>query len=169
MKTHIFLLTFLLTLFATTAHGQKSPRMESSGVVEGVNIGIDYGAPYVKGRTIWGGLEAYDAVWRAGANKNTTVSFDKDVLVAGQKLPAGKYGFFIIPKKEGDWVVIFNKKNDAWGAYSYSEDDDALRINVSPEWVEDIQEQLSFSVDENEILFSWEKVRIPLSVSGDGI
>ncbi len=165
MKTHIIILSLLFSMTVSPVFGQKSPRMESSGQVDGVNISIDYGAPYVKGRTIWGGLEAYDAVWRAGANKNTTMAFDQDVLIGNQQLPAGKYGFFIIPKKEGDWVAIFNKKNDAWGAYSYNRDDDAIRVNVSPNWMEDNQEQLSFSVEEDQIVFSWEKVRLLMGIA----
>ena len=117
-----------------------------------------------RGRKIWGGLEKYGAVWRAGANENTTVSFDKDVKVAGQSLPAGKYGFFIIPNENEDWTVIFSKKNDAWGAYSYSESDDALRVSIKPEMVEDNQEELMYAVNNEGILFGWEKARLNIPV-----
>ena len=143
---------------------QESPRQAASGSIDGTNVEIDYGAPSVKGRKIWGGLEKYGAVWRAGANENTTVSFDKDVKINGQSLPAGKYGFFIIPNESSDWVVIFNKKNDGWGAYSYSEAEDALRVNIAPDFVDDVQEQLMYAVQDDAIIFGWEKarLRIPL-------
>ncbi len=29
--------------------------------------------------------------WRGGANENSTIEFSKDVMVEGQKVPAGKY------------------------------------------------------------------------------
>ena len=55
-------------------------------------------------------------------------------------IAAGKYGFFIIPKESGEWVAIFNKKNDGWRAYSYAESDDAARVMVKPEFDSSVQE-----------------------------
>lgn len=159
-------LSILIALFFATSisFAQKSPRVQTDGTVNGIQIAIDYGAPSVKGRTIWGGLEKYGAVWRAGANENTTVSFDKEVTISGKKLAAGKYGFYIIPNKDNNWVIIFSKKNDAWGAYSYSKSDDALRLKIQPEWVNDVQEQLMYAVDNSGIVFAWEKARIKIPV-----
>ncbi len=160
----ILSLVLVLVMTASISCAQKSPRKQVEGTVGDVTISIDYGAPSVKGRKIWGGLEKYDVVWRAGANENTTVTFDSDVKVAGESLPAGKYGFFIIPRESGDWVVIFNKKNDAWGAYSYSEEEDALRVELTPEMVEENQEELMYAVGSDGILFGWEKVRLNIPV-----
>ncbi len=160
----ILSLVLVLVMTASISCAQKSPRKQVEGTVGDVTISIDYGAPSVKGRKIWGGLEKYDVVWRAGANENTTVTFDSDVKVAGESLPAGKYGFFIIPRESGDWVVIFNKKNDAWGAYSYSEEEDALRVELAPEMVEENQEELMYAVGSDGILFGWEKARLNIPV-----
>ena len=153
-----------LVMITSISCAQKSPRKSAQGTIGGTSIEIDYGAPSVKGRKIWGGLEKYGAVWRAGANENTTVSFDKDVKVGGQALAAGKYGFFIIPNETGEWTVIFSKKNDAWGAYSYSVADDALRVSVAPQMVDDNQEELMYAVSNEGILFGWEKVRMNIPV-----
>jgi len=162
MKKLKFLLLF--TLIATVSCAQKSPRQQAEGTIDGVKIAIDYGAPSVKGRTVWGGLEKYGKVWRAGANKNTTISFDKAVTVNGNDLAAGKYGFFMIPNESGDWTIIFNKKNDGWGAYSYKEAEDALRFNISPEFGDENQEQLFYGIMDT-ILFAWEKVKINITVA----
>lgn len=162
MKTFNLLIAFFFVVSVSCA--QKSPRLEAKGTVNGAQITIDYGAPSVKGRTVWGNLEKYGEVWRAGANENTTITFDKDVKVNGKSLAAGKYGFFIIPNEKGDWVAIFNKKNDGWGAYSYTEAEDALRVNVKPEMDTNIQEQLMYAVDNSGIVFAWEKARLHLSV-----
>jgi len=163
MKTFNLLLVFFFVVSVSCA--QKSPRLEAKGAVNGTQIMIDYGAPSVKGRAVWGDLEKYGQVWRAGANENTTVSFDKDVTINGKKLAAGKYGFFIIPNESGDWVAIFNKKNDGWGAYSYSEADDALRVMVKPDFDTNVQEQLMYAVDKKGIVFAWEKARLHIAVN----
>ena len=161
MKKLSFLLCFVLVASVACA---QSPRKNATGTINKVNVTIDYGSPSVKGRTIWGGLEQYDKVWRAGANENTTVTFDNDVVIDGKALKAGKYGFFIIPKKDGEWVAIFNTKNDAWGAYSYKESEDALRVNIKPEFSDENQEALAYSVGKNAIQFAWEKARLTIPV-----
>jgi len=156
---------FMALLFITTIScAQKSPRIQVEGNIGGINIQIDYGAPSVKGRAVWGGLEKYDVVWRAGANENTTISFDKDAVISGENIPAGKYGFFMIPKENGNWTVIFNKKNDAWGAFSYKAEEDVLRVDVKPEFGDNVQEQLNYTIDSDHIAFAWDKARINIPV-----
>lgn len=161
MKTKILILFFLASL---VSFGQKSPAKQVNGNVNGTDITIDYSSPKVKGRVIFGGLESYGKVWRAGANKNTTIEFSNDVEINGQKLAAGKYGFFIIPNTGKSWVAIFNKKNDGWGAYSYSESNDALRIEHKVQQNEEVQEELTYTITKKGILFSWEKVNYTLRV-----
>ena len=33
---------------------------------------------------------------------------------------------------ESNWTIIFSKTNTAWGAFSYKQDEDALRVTVKP-------------------------------------
>src|ERR1700761_2649679 len=82
-----------------------------AAVSEGIGITdvtIHYNRPHVKGREgqIWGKLippgyvdqgfgPSKAAPWRAGANENTWIEFSTDVMIEGQALPAGKYGFFV--------------------------------------------------------------------------
>ncbi len=159
-KLSLLLVLFVAFSFATEAQKPKSPRMNTEGEVFGAEVEIDYGAPSVRDRVIWGGLEEYGKVWRAGANENTTIEFSKDVVLKGNNLPAGKYGFFIIPNENSDWVLIFNKRNADWGAYKYDQKEDALRVTVTPAFVDENQEMLQYSIDENSIIFSWEKVKL---------
>jgi len=153
-------LTFVFLFVATLMFAQKSPRQQVTGKVGKTTIDIDYSAPSVKGRTVWGGLEKYGEVWRAGADSNTTFSFDKDVIIGGATIPAGKYGFFMIPNEDDDWVIILNKKNDGWGAYSYNQEEDILRMIINPKFVKENMEILSYVVVENGIEFGWEKARV---------
>lgn len=144
---------------------QESPRQQATGEIDGVTISVDYGSPYVKGRTIWGGLQKYGVVWRAGANKATAVEFSKNVTINGEELAAGKYAIFIIPNENEDWVVIFNEGWDAWGT-EYSKDKDVLRVSVKPDWSDEVVESLTYTVDET-FNFAWEKAGINLEVKAD--
>jgi hypothetical protein len=158
----------LLIFIATTnfAVGQKakaSPRENVTGKINTATISIDYGSPSVRGRKIWGALVPFDKIWRAGANEATTFETDKDLIVEGEKLPAGKYSVFIIPN-EKDCIVIFNKKSDQWGAYNYSKDLDQLRVEVSPKKETKSAEKLLFIVKDNEVALLWDNWMIALNV-----
>ncbi len=160
-----FKLLLLFVLVTSISCAQKSPRQEANGTINKVTITADYGSPSVKGRTIWGSLVPYGKVWRAGANENTTVSFSSDVTIGGKELKAGKYGFFMIPNKEGDWVAIFSSKNDAWGSNGYSTTNDVVRVKVTPTFDTTNQESMQFSVGKTSLDFAWEKARLSIPVS----
>ncbi len=143
----LILSVFLVLPSTTFAQGnQVRPSLKASVMqVLGADtaITITCSRPGVKGRTIWGELVPYGLApgnryskdqpfpWRAGANENTTIEFNKDILIEGNKLPAGKYSIHMIPS-EKDWVIIFNKNNSAWGSYQYNQEEDALRVTVIP-------------------------------------
>lgn len=160
-------LTLVLLLVATVTFAQKSPKspkQEAIGKIGETTVTVDYSAPSVKGRVIWGELVSYDKVWRAGANENTTITLDKDAVVGGKNVSAGKYGLFIIPTEGKEWTVILSNKNDAWGTKGYDEANDLVRFNVKPKQVKHNKELMTFSIVENGAEFSWEKVhfRIPI-------
>src|SRR5690349_6027333 len=104
--------------------------MQTVGLTE---ISVEYHAPGVRGRKIWGGLLPYGEVWRAGANETTKISFSKDVTINGTNVPAGDYGLFVIPQKPGAaWTVIISKDAKMWGAFAYNKEHDLLRVDVKP-------------------------------------
>lgn len=146
---------------------KKSPAREVSGTIGGANIKVRYSSPAVKERIVWGDLVPYGKVWRTGADEATVIEFDKDMLVQGKKIPAGKYALFTIPRESGDWTVIFNKVWDQWGAYNYDEAEDALRVEVKVLDLETPMENLRFDIGtEDRIILSWEKLMIPIEVKG---
>jgi len=147
-----------------------SPRKKAEGTIDGVSVVMDYGSPAVKDRKIWGGLEEYGVVWRAGANETTAVEFGSDVMIDGTRVEAGKYGIYLIPNENADWIVILNtdwdrEKHGSWGAYNYTEENDVLRVEVSPEWSEDNQERLTYTIEADGLGFAWEKARLKVPVS----
>jgi hypothetical protein len=149
---------------------EASPAASVSQTLGITSISITYHRPGVKGRTVWGALVPYDAVWRAGANENTTITFSDPVTVQGKPLPAGTYGLHMIPAK-GDWTVIFSKNATSWGSYSYQENEDALRVKTQPK-PSPFQEWLNYQVDLTGpgaavVSLRWEKLEIPFRVEVD--
>ncbi len=134
------------------------------------DVAVTYSRPGVKGRVIWGKLVPYNEVWRAGANEATTVSFSDDVTIDGNRLPAGTYGFFILPT-EKEWTFIFNSVPNQWGAFKYNKDKDVLRVTTTPVATPD-QEWMEYRVDplksnEGTLTLSWEKLRGSVTVGVD--
>lgn len=132
--------TMLLLLVALSININLSAQVKMPAVSSGQTITQDFGLgkitltysrPNTKGRTIFGALEPYDKVWRTGANSATLIKFTDDVKINGENVPAGEYGLFTIPNKT-EWTLILNKTSKQWGAYTYKESDDFLRIKVKP-------------------------------------
>ena len=146
----------------------KSPRTSSMAMIGENHIHIDYSAPSMRGRQVFGGLVAYDEVWVTGAHKATNISFDKDVIIAGVPIKAGKYGVFTIPGVE-KWTVIINKKWDMHLADDYQQTDDILRFETDVENLKENVEVLTFSVlnnDDNSAIISiaWSNVKVAFEV-----
>ena len=162
-KTFFIALSFILSV---TCYGQKkieSPADSVSGQISKATITINYSSPSVKGRKIWGGLVPYNKVWRAGANEATTFTTDQTIHVEGQLLPAGEYGFFLIPG-EIKWIVIFNRVFDQWGAYDYDKNADILRIEVTPKPLPALNERLIYKINPTGFSLIWENLEVPISI-----
>lgn len=165
--TSNFALFCAVILFSTTAMAQEpkaSPAETATGKIKDATITIHYSSPSVKGREIFGGLEPFGAVWRAGANEATTFATDKDILVEGKSLPAGTYSFFLIPEKNGVWTAIFNKEPKQWGAYKYEEAKDQLRVSVKTKPLAKTQEKLIYKITKNGIELDWANTSVPVSI-----
>lgn len=135
------------------ARNSKNGKVQ--GTVGGAPVLVTYGRPKAKGRDVWKDIVKPGEVWRAGADEATVVAFDKDVLVEGQKLPAGAYAFFVITGKD-QWTLVFNKEAKQWGAYKYDEKKDALRVKVTPKAVP-ATEELTFKIDGSTMVLAWDK------------
>ncbi|MFN7957622.1 MAG: DUF2911 domain-containing protein [Holophagaceae bacterium] len=133
-------------------------------------IELSFARPAVKGRKIWGGLVPFGQVWRAGANSATVLTLSHAAKVAGKDVPAGTYGFFVIPN-EKTWTLILNRKAKQWGAYEYKKEEDVLRWEVTPQSAPH-QEYLEYRVvptgiDGALVELGWEKLRVSFPVAFD--
>jgi hypothetical protein len=172
MKKLIFAATFFTTVALSTlslnGHAQVSPPATATGTVNGANITIKYSSPRVKGRQVYGtDLVPYGGkVWRAGANSATTFETDKDLMVEGKKLPAGKYSIYAIANPD-EWVIIFNSKTGQWGINhdgTTTEDpaNDVIRVNVKPKKSATLTENLTYTINNKGFVLSWEYMDIPV-------
>lgn len=168
---------------------QKASVMQTIGVTD---ITITYSRPGVKGRKIWGdplpsqaevkgeatlddqnarpkdaAIVPWGHAWRTGANEATQFVVTDDVLINGQKLPAGSYSLHTVPNKD-EWTIIFNSVANQWGSFNYDAAKDTLRVKVKPE-VGENKEWLEYSIDpvsdsSARVNIRWEKLTVPFTV-----
>ena len=168
---------FATSLFAQTPAAPKvdfpapSPTATLKQRVGLTDIEIVYSRPGVKGRVIFGGLEPWGEVWRAGANSATKVTFSTPVKIGGTEVPAGSYGLFA-QLGQDEWMIIFNKISAQWGAYKYDPKDDVVRVAAKP--VKLAQPVETFTIDVNDIRdesatlnLSWENTRVSVPLGFD--
>ena len=167
LQATMFLMIAVLSASVSYAQEDKSKRASPPATftttVNGTNVTINYSQPSVKGRSIGKEIAPYGKVWRTGANEATTFEVKKDVTIEGKTLKAGRYALFTIPN-EDEWVVIFNSAPDQWGAYSYDEKKDVLRVNVKPGKAKSFTEQLTFGQDGDKITLTWGDTQVAFAV-----
>ncbi|WP_222983984.1 DUF2911 domain-containing protein [Flagellimonas meishanensis] len=115
-KLVLFVFVALLTvsLEAQLQTPQPSPSSTLKQTVGLTDVVVEYSRPSMRGRTIFGDLVPYDALWRTGANKNTTVTFSDDIVVGGKEVKAGSYAIFAKPG-EAVWEITFYSDTNNWG------------------------------------------------------
>ena len=105
-----------------------SPPAKAAVTVAGASITVDYSAPSVRGRKIFGGLVPYGVVWRTGANAATTLKTSANLKIGGLMVPAGTYTLFTMPGAVA-WKLIVNRQTGQWGL-EYHADRDLGRVDL---------------------------------------
>lgn len=192
MKSTLFMAALLFTGQAAIAQldmppSGGNPRATLSEEVGITSITIKYSRPDVNKREgkIWGdgnvvtyGFSTSSFItnkntspWRAGANENTTITFEHDVKVEGKNIKAGTYGLFMAIWPDSV-TIIFSNQSDAWGSFYYEEKNDALRVTVRPVTLDKSVEWLKYEFIEHKeksctIALLWEKLMIPFRIDVD--
>jgi hypothetical protein len=145
----------LIIFKSASAQQDKSKRASPPAKVtqtiqSGATISVDYSQPKLKGRTIGKDVEPMKGeVWRMGANEATIFETDRDVLIDGQKLPAGKYSLFGLWGDDG-YTLLFNKVFDIWGnKHDTIKDQDVLKVVVKPGTATTSQDVLKYTIDKS--------------------
>ncbi|MEO5979165.1 MAG: DUF2911 domain-containing protein [Chryseolinea sp.] len=160
MKRNLLLLCVALVI-ATVGYTQKFPSTDKSPMDmayfpdnfahdrkgdDKAIIRVSYSRPSKSGREIFGKLVPYGKVWRMGANEAAEIKFYQDVDFGGKKVAAGTYSLFGIPG-EKEWTIILSNDLDYWGAYSYNEKNDVLRVTAPVIALSDALENFSIVFD----------------------
>ncbi|GAB3699430.1 DUF2911 domain-containing protein [Spirosoma flavus] len=123
----------LVTQLATAQIKLPSPSPGASVMqtIGTTDLTVTYSRPSLKGRQPFtDSFVPLGKVWRTGANSPTMFTASTDVMVNGKTLPAGSYAVLSIPQ-EGSATLIFSK-NKATTEATYKQDEDALRVNLTP-------------------------------------
>ena len=102
----VFVFAITLTVNAQVKTPQASTSQTIIQTVGLTNIELSYSRPSMKGRTIFGNLVPYNKLWRTGANANTTISFDENVMIGGKIIKAGTYAIYTKPNMTS-WEIYF--------------------------------------------------------------
>lgn len=175
MKTNrIYLLAAALLAGVVSAFAQASPPAQTAVTINGKRISINYSAPSVRGRKIFGpgGLVSRDPtypVWRAGANEATAFHTDADLTIGSLRVPKGDYTLWVQPDPNR-WFLILNKQTGQWGL-EYHKDRDLGRVPMMtakpPKPVETLKITLSqASGNQGKLQIAWDNydASVPFTV-----
>lgn len=122
----LFAATALITADLAPAQDLHPSRRPSPMGLARTHVGdayihVVYSRPYERGRDNIFGTEESGALvpwgqrWRFGANESVELAVNRDVMVAGKKLPAGIYSVFVTPA-EKEWTFHINSALGLYGA-----------------------------------------------------
>ena len=115
MKRTLTLIVMLgLFVFTQNAFAQKpaaSPLATVKQMIGTTEMELVYSRPSLDGRDVNELVNSLNnGVWRTGANTNTIIGFDKDVMIKGKPIKAGRYSLWTVP---GDkWGTAYDSSGD---------------------------------------------------------
>ena len=170
----LILLTFICSLSLSVNAQIKSPQPSTSQTVTQTvgltNIELSYSRPSMRERNIFGELVPYGKMWRTGANKNTTITFDKDVTIGSKEVKAGTYAIFTKPNAQS-WEVYFYSDTSNWGTPAAWENEKvvaSIKANVVAMPMEVETFTISFDAITNDsatLGFRWDHTYVAVPIS----
>lgn len=150
---------------------RPSPSAGVSQTIGSTNLALTYSRPGVKGRAIWGALVPYDSTWRTGANEPNAFVTSDTIMVAGQRLAAGKYSILTIPRR-GEWTVIFSSQKDLQGSSNHDPKQDALRVTATPDTNQSHTEWMWLGFEDltpnsGSLVLRWQRLRLAVPITID--
>lgn len=176
MKRILVIIAIVAVVLAAAFYGMRSytrlasPKETLVYNKDGLNIQVNYCRPSKKGRAIFGELEPYGKVWRTGANEATEITFSQAVRIGDKPLQAGTYAMFTVPEPD-QWTFILNSELGQWGAFTYNESKDVLRVKVPASQTPEVTEKFTIAFQEVsnriDMVLLWDqtKIAVPIYVS----
>ena len=172
MKRRTFVLSSLAAAAAAVpASAQVSPPKTVTATIGGASVEINYYAPSMRGRKIFGSLVPYDEIWCPGANWATSITSDAELEIGTMKLPKGSYALWVLPN-ETEWQAIINSDAKAFHL-DHRGRTDLGRVKMNLKALDKPVEQLTFEIrseggKKGVIALQWEKTEasVPFTVAG---
>lgn len=161
---------FLLSAGAF-AFGQRytSPPASTSAKVAGKQVTVDYYAPSMHGRKIFGTLVPFGRVWCPGANVATGLTTEAPLQFGNLRIPKGTWSIWATPG-EKEWTLIFNKQHGQHHL-DYESDQDMGRAKMTIRSLPAPVETLRFEVsatggNQGRLALLWENTEasVPFTV-----
>lgn len=148
---------------------QLSPRATVQQKVGLTNFELDYSRPSVRDRKVFGELLPYGEMWRTGANKNTTISFDTDIIFGGKEVKAGTYAVFT-KINEATWDIYLYSDTENWGTPEKWEEEKVV-ASLSVPVKKAASKVETFTISFNDLgtetfnlVFSWSNLELKIAV-----
>ena len=165
-STAVLTLTALLLASGGRAIAQQpSPAATATATIAGASITIQYSAPSVRGRRIFGAgnLLSKDPtypVWRAGANAATTMRTSADLDFGGLRVPRGTYTLYVNVRDPNAWELVVNKQTGQSGL-EYDAKQDLGRVKMTMSKPPALVETLRYDIRDSgggkgELRLAWE-------------
>lgn len=162
------------TIQTAEAQVKLPPASSTQTITQGLGIkkiSLAYQRPNINGRVVFGELVPYGEVWRTGANNIPAITFEEEVSIEGNKVPAGTYGLFTIPN-QSNWTIILSKNVQQWGAYQYKQEEDLLRFNVKPQATSQKVETFTINFTDvtpnsTNVTLAWENTQVAFNIKVD--
>ena len=153
----------------------KSPPKTTAFSENGLEISVSYSQPSKRGRLIFGeekdgALQPYGKYWRLGANAATEITFNKNILFAGQPVNAGSYRMYAVPGPASFQISLNSELGVTFTAASEPDyTKDVLKVDVPVETIPEVEQfVINFGTDSTGVNmdFTWDnvRVRVPIKV-----
>jgi hypothetical protein len=124
---------------------RPSPHELHTFTIDGSTIEIDYGRPFKKGRTIWGGLVPWGKWWMPGADESTSLKSRDALTIGGLAVPAGEHTIYMWPDDQASKLIINNRTNTFHTYYDPSSD--LGRVEFPWRKLAEPVEQMTFTIE----------------------
>lgn len=147
-----------------------SPLAKIEQAVGLTNISVEYSRPSKRNRAVFPDVVAYGSVWRTGANKNSILTTDDQLIFGKDTLATGSYAVFVKPEAT-NWTVYLYSNTENWGVpANWDEKLVAITVNA-PVQAGNTTETFTIGFDNIQmdganLTFAWDKafVSIPFKV-----
>jgi hypothetical protein len=158
---------FAVMLAAANTLFAQSPPARATASIGGRSVTVQYSAPSVRGRKIFGagGLLSRDPtypIWRAGANAATTLKTEGGLEVGGLTAPAGNYTLYVDVKDPEQWELVISKATGQWGLTYPGPSSDLGRVKMTMSRPPALVETLKYALTDKgggagELRLEWEQ------------